>query len=367
MPRSRWALVYAAVTAVAFVAEAAVHVSPGPVGYAALVLQCVPLAWQRDRPLEAVLAVNTMWCLVALVGVDTSVLTANFGLVFGPAFCVARFEHRRRAAIGFAFFWVLYPLADALIGGFDPSDFVALVLFVTPTWGLGRILRSRAALVQELATVNAAIAQEREVHALDAAAQERSRIARELHDIVAHALSVMVLQAAGARLAVIRAPDASIGALEVVEQAGRDAVAEMGRLLGVLRGDGDATGGLARLDELVERARLAGLALELNMEGSSEGLAPTVDLTAYRIAQEAVTNAVKHAAPTRARLSVRVSGDVLDVVVEDEGHPERAHRGEGTGHGLLGMRERAELHGGMVEAAAVAGGGFRVHARLPVT
>jgi signal transduction histidine kinase len=102
------------------------------------------------------------------------------------------------------------------------------------------------------------------------------------------------------------------------------------------------------------------------MEGSSEGLAPTIDLTAYRIAQEAVTNAVKHAAPTRATLSVRVSPDALDVVVEDEGHPERRHRGEGTGHGLLGMRERAELHGGKVEAAAMAGGGFRVHARLPV-
>jgi signal transduction histidine kinase len=366
MPRSRWAPIYAAVTAAAFLAEAAVHISPGPAGYAVLVLQCVPLAWQRDRPLEAALGVNVMWMVVALVGVDTSIITANFGLVFGPAFCVGRFEPRGRAIAGLASFWLAYPIADALIGPFDPSDFVALILFVTPAWGLGRVLLSRAALAEELAAVNAAIAEEREAHALDAVAQERARIARELHDIVAHALSVMVLQAAGARLAVTRDPDASVGALEVVEQAGRDAVSEMGRLLGVLHGDGEAAGGLARLDELVERARLAGLALEVSMEGSSEGLAPTIDLTAYRIAQEAVTNAVKHAAPTRATLSVRVSPDALDVVVEDEGHPERRHRGEGTGHGLLGMRERAELHGGKVEAAAMAGGGFRVHARLPV-
>jgi signal transduction histidine kinase len=366
MPRSRWAPVYAGITLAAFLAEAAVHLSPGPVGYAALVLQCLPLAWQRDRPLEAALAISVMWIVVALVGVDTNIITANFGLVFGPVFCVGRFEPPRRAVIGLAAFWIGLPVSDAVIGGFDPSDFVALIMFVVPAWGLGRVLRSRSELVEELAAVNEAIAGQREARALDAVAQERARIARELHDIVAHALSVMVLQAAGARLAVSRDPDASVGALRVVEQAGRDAVSEMGRLLGMLRGDGEAIGGLARLDELVERARLAGLALEVTVEGSSEGLAPTVDLTAYRIAQEAVTNAVKHAAPTRATLSVRVSPDVLDVVVEDEGHPERTHRGEGTGHGLLGMRERAELHGGVVEAAAVAGGGFRVHARLPV-
>jgi signal transduction histidine kinase len=176
----------------------------------------------------------------------------------------------------------------------------------------------------------------------------------------------MVLQAAGARLAVVRAPDASIGALEVVEQAGRDAVAEMGRLLGVLRGDHDQQVGLARLDELAARARLAGLSLEVSVEGPSDLLAPTVDLAAYRIAQEAVTNAVKHAAPTAGRLSVRVSGDTLELVVENEAHPEGPRQGAGTGHGLLGMRERAELHGGVVEAASTTGGGFRVHARLPV-
>ncbi len=367
MPRSRWAPLYAGATAVGFVLEARVHLSLGAGGYAVLLLPCVPLAWQRDRPLGAVGAVNVLWCVTAIAGVDTSIITANFGLVFGPAFCVARFEPRARAVMGMAFFWVGLPLSDALIGSFDPTIFVALVLFVVPAWTLGRVVRSRAALVEELAAVNAALVEEREARALDAVAQERARIARELHDIVAHALSVMVLQAAGARLAVSRDPDASVGALAVVEQAGRDAVSEMGRLLGVLRGDDDRDAGLARLEELAARARLAGLSLEVSVEGPSEALTPTVNLAAYRIAQEAVTNAVKHAAPTAGRLSVRVSDDAVDLVIENDGHPDGLRRGEGTGHGLLGMRERAELHGGVVEAAATGGGGFRVHARLPVS
>jgi signal transduction histidine kinase len=368
-PTARWPLAYAAASAVFFLIVLGHRQALGAGDVLLLLALCAPLAWQRDRPLGAAVVTLACLCLATGLGIEAAGDTsATFALIVGPVFCAARFAHRRTALACLAAYFVVLPLNELLRPHPDPGVFAAFVFFVAPTWLIGRLVRSRSALVRELASVNAALDAEQAARAEAAAAQERAQVARELHDIVAHALSVMVLQAAGARLAVVRAPEASIAALRVVEQAGRDAEAEMGRLLGVLRGDGDAPpAGLARLGELAARARLAGLALELSVDGPAHALAPTVDLAAFRIAQEAVTNAVKHAAPTNARLQVSVSGDALHVIVEDDGHPDGPRQGEGTGHGLLGMRERAELHGGVVEAARRAGGGFRVHARLPVS
>ena len=368
MPRARWTIPYAAGTAALFVIQADRRETLTPGTVVALIALCVPLVWQRDRPLTVVVATLGGLVLVNVWVLNTSDVTAVFPLFIGPVYNAGRHERQPRAALALALYAVALPVADLVNPGFDPTVFVPFAFFIVPPWALGRALRSRSALIASLGQVNAAIALEREAGAEAAAAAERARIARELHDIVAHALSVMVLQAAGARLAVVRAPAASVGALHVVEEAGREAVAEMGRLLGVLRADQDAPrAGLAQLDELAGRARLAGLALEVRVDGPAAALAPTVDLAAYRIAQEAVTNAVKHAAPTRARLRVSVAEDGLHLVMEDDGHPDGRRRGAGTGHGLLGIRERVELHGGSVDAAERAGGGFRVHARLPVT
>lgn len=367
MPRARWPLVYAAVTAALLAVQGARREALAPADVVALFAVCAPLVWQRDRPLRAVCAIGVGLCAINALVLDTKDVTALFLLLLGPAFCLGRFAGPRPGLIGMPALATALPLADLLNPGFDPGGLVAFACFVVPAWGIGRAIGSRSLLVAELAAVNAALESEQAANAAAAAAAERARLARELHDIVAHALSVMVLQAAGARLAVERAPDASVGALQVVEEAGREAVAEMGRLLGVLRDDrGAAASGLARLDELVARARLAGLELEVTVEDTAGQLPPTLDLAAFRIAQEAVTNAVKHAAPTRARLTVSVGADGLHLVMEDDGRPEGPRRGPGTGHGLLGIRERVALHGGAVETAARRGGGFLVHARLPV-
>jgi signal transduction histidine kinase len=288
-------------------------------------------------------------------------------VIFGPLFCVGRFEPPRRGLLGPLAAIVALPISAALEPPFDPSIFVTIPFFVLPTYLIGRVVGSRSGLVAELAEVNATIEREQAEAVAAAAAAERARVARELHDVVAHALSVMVIQAAGARLAMARRPEASEAALAVVEEAGTEAVGEMRRLLGVLRDDQDGPpAGLVRLDQIVARAREAGLRLDVAVDPGMSSLPPTVDLAAFRIAQEAVTNAVKHAAPTGGRLSVRLDAGTVEVLVEDDGRPGGPRPGPGTGHGLLGLQERVELHGGELEAHPRRDGGFRVCARLPV-
>jgi signal transduction histidine kinase len=368
LPAARWPLGYAFASAAFFVVQVAGRQQLGAGDVVVMLLLSAPLALQRDRPLLTICALMAGLCLLNAAVIDSSDLTAVFMLVFGPAFCLGRHETRGRMLLGLLAYLAGFTLAETLSPAFDPGAYAAIAFFVLPSIALGRGVRTRTALVDELAAVNEGIAAEREARAHAAAEQERARVARELHDIVAHALSVMVLQATGARLAVARDPGAAEHALGVVAHAGADAVAETHRLLGVLRGHGDVpAAGLARIETLVERARSAGLDLEVSLEGESRGLPPTLDLAAYRIAQEAVTNAVKHAAPTRARLRVSVGADALEVVVEDDGRADAARPGPGTGNGLLGMRERVELHGGKVEAAERAGGGFRVRAWLPTS
>ena len=366
-PTHRWPLPYAALTLALFAEQSIRQDHLTPVYDVVLVLVCLPLAWQRDHPFEALTGAFASFAAIAAQGLDTTSMTAAFFLVFGPVFCVARFEPRRRAVAGFVVASGLLVLGGAVNSPPNPGVVAVIPLFVAPAWAIGRLIRSRSELVAELAGVNDEIDRERGQREAAAAADERARVARELHDVVAHALSVMVIQAAGARLAVSRAPAASEQALTVVANSGEQAIVEMQRLLGVLGGDAPgSTAGLARLGEVVERARSAGLAVEVSLDPAIGTIAPTVDLAAFRIAQEAITNAVKHAAPTGARVRVTVDATAVEVLVEDDGRPGGERSGPGTGHGLLGIRERAELHGGSVDAGPRPGGGFRVRARLPV-
>lgn len=211
---------------------------------------------------------------------------------------------------------------------------------------------------------------EREVAAREAVVAERARIARELHDVVAHSVSVMVVQAqAGPRL--LSAPESVGEVFRSIETTGREALVELRRLLGVLRGGEDEPAttpqpGLDRLDALVEQVRAAGLRVDLRVEGEPAQLPAGVDLSAYRIVQEALTNTLKHAGRADAEVILRFEPSAVEVEVLDNGSGPSTHP-NGSGHGLVGMRERVALYGGSLEAGSRNGHGFVVRARLPLS
>jgi signal transduction histidine kinase len=214
--------------------------------------------------------------------------------------------------------------------------------------------------------------QERDTAARIAVAEERARIARELHDIVAHAVSVMVLQVGAVRHRL--APDLSEDreALQGVEQAGRAALAEMRHLLDAMREDGERAErgpqpGLDRLEALLQDVRRAGLAVRLHVDGDPLELPRGIDISAYRIVQEGLTNALKHASATEADVDLEYGRDQLRIEIRDNGRGVVAENGNGHGHGLIGIGERVKLYGGEMSTANASGGGFTLSARLPVT
>ena len=201
-----------------------------------------------------------------------------------------------------------------------------------------------------------------------AVAEERARIARELHDVIAHSVSVMTVQAGAVRRLLQPGQERERLALEAIESTGREALTEMRRLVGLLRRQGTVPDfspqpSMRAVDVLVGTIREAGLPVELAVEGEPRELAPGVDLAAYRVIQEALTNALKYAGPARAWVTVRWREDEIEVEIANDGSSEAA--GDGTGHGLVGLRERVALVGGTIESGPRAGGGFVVTARLP--
>jgi signal transduction histidine kinase len=236
-------------------------------------------------------------------------------------------------------------------------------------WGAGTIVRGRQELAAALQARTLELERERELNARLAVAAERARIARELHDVVAHDLSIMVVQAGAERRALAGARPETADVLATIEATGRTAMAEMRRMLGVLRRSADDVAlapqpTLRRLDELVTQVREAGLPVELRVEGQARPLAPGVDLSAYRIVQEALTNALKHAGPAHACVVVRYGDEALDVEVTDDGAGGAA--APAGGHGLIGMRERVAILGGRLDAGRRPGGGYAVRATLPL-
>ncbi|WAU78954.1 sensor histidine kinase [Streptomyces sp. Qhu-G9] len=260
---------------------------------------------------------------------------------------------------------------------------IAIVIFQTVpfalAWVLGDSLRTRRAYFAQLEERAARLEKEREAQAKVAVAAERARIARELHDVVAHNVSVMVVQADGAAYVLDSAPDQARKALETISGTGRQALAEMRRLLGVLRtGEHQESGeyvpqpDVEQLDDLIEQCRTSGLPVDFKIEGTPRPLPSGVELTAYRIVQEALTNTRKHGGPN-AGASVRLVyfDDGLGLLVEDDGkgapHELYEEGGvDGQGHGLIGMRERIGMVGGTLDAGPRPGGGFRISALLPL-
>ena len=326
----------------------------------------VLLVWRRVRPLEALTGMVAAYLLeFVLVGAPE-----GYGVAVPPliaVYSVARWERRRPA------WWGLVAVVAMGVGWLltDPmnetwSMRAQAAMWLSPFvigWLVGALVRSQVQAREQRR-------QTREQRAAQAVAEERNRIARELHDVLGHSVSVMTVQASAVRRRLAPDQAAEREALEAVESTGREALAEMRRMVGVLRHDGHETGrepppGLGQVDRLAEQFRAAGLPVRLTVTGSPQALAPGLDLTAYRLLQEGLTNALRHAtAPTRVDVGVTYGADCLELLVRDDGRavgpsPE-------PGHGLLGMRERVSVYGGRVEARPLAVGGFELLAALPL-
>ncbi|MBG0815650.1 sensor histidine kinase [Planomonospora sp. ID82291] len=281
----------------------------------------------------------------------------------------------RRAAAGVAGTAVFVTAMVANTGTPGVGDVAVALVMSVASGGAGvavRRYRRLAVRAQELALQ----AGERgELLAREAVTEERVRIARELHDVVAHSVSVMVMQAGAARLMLDPGQTAQREALTVVEETGREAVEELRRVVGLLRTGPEGEGlapqpGLARLDDLVEQVRAAGLEVDLSIEGVPAPLPTGLDLSAYRIVQEALTNTLRHAGPTRSEVTVAYRPRALCLDIVDEGPRDGrtpAPASAGTGHGLIGMRERVALFHGRLSAGPLPEGGYGVRASLPLT
>jgi len=346
----------------------AVHVGPKPIAAPATALAGIALYWRRPRPLAATAALFALLAGESLLGVssnkpDSPLLMALVCLYSAGAYLPLR---AAAGALALAVAGIAVSTAGQSTNGH--SDFVFTLVVVSAGWLVGRGLHGRVRQTAQLAARTERLEQEREAERLAAIVEERRRIARDLHDVIAHSVSVMVVQAGAAEDAFERDPAAVLEPMRAVQETGRAALVEISRLLGLLREDGAELGlapqpRLADLASLVESARASGVPVDLRIEGTARPLPLGVDLSAYRIAQEALTNALKHAAGAPVSLVVRYGDGGVEVAVEnDRAGEESSHRG---GHGLVGMRERVAVFGGTLEAGPRPGGGFRVVAHLP--
>jgi signal transduction histidine kinase len=373
------AVLAAVITAVAFGTWVYIGEWRNPVGGILLALQTVPIAWRRRDPMAVLFITGSAIMGYSVLGFKSS--NGYLG-VFVAFLTVAANEPRARATIaaavtagGILFSFACYAAFGSMEGW--TTNLTATFLSFGVAWLIGDNIRVRRAYTRQLEQRAAELEIEREEKAALAVSQERARIARELHDVVAHHVSVMVVQASGARRVLEKNPTAAADALEAVEESGRTALSEMRRMLEVLRTDEAGVGpqpGLDELDRLVGQVRDAGLPVTLAVEGQPRELPGAMDLAAYRIVQEALTNTVKHAGQASARVLVRYEPESLLLDVSDDGRGAAAPLleggdqggGQGGGQGLIGMRERVALYGGSLEAGPIFPGGYRVRAKFPL-
>jgi signal transduction histidine kinase len=345
---------------------------------AAALFATVPLLFRRRFPFAAPALVFVGLAGVSLAspaGVAEGTTFAMLGLVLACWAAGAQRDGQQAlagTALGLAAFAVIVPARRGPTPALEVGDAeVEIVSWLVIAIGLplaAFALRRREERAIALEAEAARLTREREERARAAVAAERARIARDLHDVIAHSVSVMTVQGGAARLLLEQDAQRAREPLLVVEETGHQAMAEMRRLLGIVHADADAPAlapqpDLADLGALATQMRRAGLPVELAVHGAPEALAPGVELAGYRIVQEALTNTLKHAGPARARVTVRYEPEALTLEVVDDGLG--APRLDGGGHGLVGMRERAALYGGELAAGPRAEGGFAVRARLP--
>ncbi|MFG1694728.1 sensor histidine kinase [Nonomuraea sp. NPDC049309] len=405
------AVLLAAISLIAlFVRALAEHMPrPGPLAVTMVLLSTLPLAWRRSHPLWINLGVGAVTAAYGAAPFPDLVTPVAPGGVVALYTMVAWCGRRVSAVVGVlagvgVAVVALVPATDS-----DLLDVAFTTLLLAGAWVLGDSARIRRAYTAELEARAELLARERDFEARRAVAAERARIARELHDVVTHHVGMMVVQAEAGPVLAERDPRSAERTFDTIAETGRQAMTEMRRLLGVLReesppgadapqrGEGalEPQPGLAQVPELVEQARRAGVRASLEVDGPAGPLPAGVELSAYRIVQEALTNVMKHAGGARVRVAVRHSEGDLRIEVCDDGpgtgggdgidRPGQNGRdaqpsdedgrgaaasdsnGQGpSGHGLIGMRERVQLFGGELTAAARPEGGFAVVARLPI-
>jgi signal transduction histidine kinase len=288
-----------------------------------------------------------------------------------------------------AFTVIILELPDRAKADFSFVNFIVNLALIGGIWWVGRNMRLRRAYEAELKHRAARLERARELDARAARVEERSRIARELHDVVAHHVSVMTVQAGAARRIIDKSPETAREAMATIEETGRSALSEMRRIVGVLRTDRDSERdpaaalapqpGIHEVGELIDHVRETGLSVQLWVEGEARQLPPGVNLAAYRLIQEALTNTLKHAGPqARAWVRIHYAPHELTVQIEDDGRGVAAALveagsaenepggGGAAGHGMVGMHERVALYGGQLRIGPRVGGGFEVRARFPV-
>ena len=338
----------------------------------AVLLLVLPLLARRRSPF---LAPAWLWLLAAALSFLDGRLVASSPSVYAAgmiaAFLIGSLRDERQGRSGLA----ILAGSAAIVVLNEPAHSLNEVLLVPVTFALawlgGFAQRERTEQALRAEERASQAEREREVAARIAVAEERARIARELHDIVAHAVSVMVLQVGAVRHRMSDGSGEDAEALRGVEEAGRSALGEMRRLLGAMRRDTDdpelaPQPGLDRLDVLLREVRRAGLPVELHIDGEPFRLPVAIDVSAYRIVQEGLTNALRHAHASEAHVHIGYGADELRIQVSDDGDGAADRIDRGVGHGLVGVRERVKLYGGEMSAGTASGGGFRLTTSLPL-
>ena len=347
---------------------------PKPLMVPVMVATTLSLRWRRRLPLVPALVLAGAFgaALVTFAARDewpgppTSLSLLAVWVI--TAYSVAAYGELPVAVFGVVVTAGMSLVRAALDPGIEWDPISSLFVFIP--WGAGLALRRQRRQAAELRDLARQLEHEREERARAAVIEERTRIARELHDVVAHSVSVVAVQADAAEAALARDPDRAREPLRVIKQTAREALVEMRRLLGILREAESELGlapqpGLRQLASLVEQTRRAGLPVELAIEGQPRSLPAGVDLSAYRIVQEGLTNVRKHAGAARAWVTVRYGENELGIAVLDDG--QRSAKANGAGHGLVGIQERVALLGGELRAGRRAEGGYELRARLPIT
>ena len=335
----------------------------------------IPLVFRRDHPVPAFAIAIAVGGLQVVL--DIHVITTDAAILV-LLYTLAAYSRRRISVAGLAICLIGSAAAVARWAppyiGLSHWISVGLVAFAGSSlaaWVLGDSMRYRRGYYAALEDRAARLERERDAQAQIAAAAERARIARELHDVIAHNVSVMVVQADGASYALDRSPERARQALAAISSTGRQALDEMRHMLGVLRSADERSGvapipGVGQLDELLDQTRASGLAVSFTVQGVPGPLPSGVALAAYRTVQESLTNVRKHGGPAaRAQVLLRYCEDALVLTITDDGRGAAAVT-DGAGHGLIGMRERVSVYGGSLEAGPRPGGGYQVTARLPL-
>jgi signal transduction histidine kinase len=361
-PSDRDRLLAAVLAAIAVAQALVAPIASLPVGLTIALLTTVPVAWRRSAPVVAALLTTA----AGLIPSDGYVYV-GYVVAFVVFYSLAAHVDDVRAVVATVAGGVGLAIGASLVHGAVFGEYFGALSAVVGPAVVGRVVRHQRRQAERLRELTALLEAERDRGARSAVADERARIAREMHDVVAHGLSVIAIQSDAAQAALDHDARLARGPLATIRATATESLAEMRKLLGVLRAaDDDADHapqpGLSQLPMLLARNREAGLDVALEERGEPRPLAASIDVSAYRILQESLTNVRRHAPGARARVLVAYEPGRLRLEVADDGPG--AVASDGGGHGIVGMRERARLHGGTLETAGD-GGGFVVRAALP--